>query len=74
MDRIVIQHVIPLEIAWIIHEIVVNRIVADLDRRITDYSIQINRLQVPGTGVFFCHHLYYRYSNATPRKGCDLVV
>ena len=74
MDRIVIQHVVPLEIARIVHEIVVNRIVADLDRRIADYSIQINRLQVPCTGIYFCHHSYYRYSNATPRKGCDLVV
>ncbi len=74
MDRIVIQHVVPLEIAQIVHEIVVNRIVTDLDRRIADDRIQINRLQVPDTGIYFCHHLYYRYSNATPRKGCDLVV
>lgn len=70
MDRIVIQHVISLEIARIVYEIVVNRIVADLDRRIADYRIQINRLHVLAAGIYFCCH----YSINMPMQPCSRVT
>ena len=40
--RIVIQHIIPFEIARIVHEIIVNRIIPDLDERIFHHILQID--------------------------------
>lgn len=56
VNRIVIQHIVLLEKPRIGDEIVIDGIIADLDRGVLHHGIQIHGLRVAGAGIYFSVH------------------
>lgn len=56
VDGVVVEDVVAFELHGVVHEIVVDRVVADLDHRVRDDRIQVDRLAVVRAGVGFRIH------------------
>ncbi len=55
VDGIMVKHIVLFEIAWIVREIVVYSVIADLDIRSGDNILQIHRLLIVRAGVDMIH-------------------
>ena len=60
VDRVVVQDVVLFELCRVVHEIVVDRVVADLDTGVVDHRIQIDRPAVVRAGICFRIHRVFR--------------
>lgn len=60
VDRVVVQDVVLFELCRVVHEIVVDRVVADLDIGVVDHRIQIDRPAVVRAGICFRIHRVFR--------------
>ena len=56
VDRIMIKHIVPLEKQRVGHEIIINGIVAHLDRRVFHDGIQVHGLRVACAWIYLFHH------------------
>ena len=56
VDRIRIKHIVPLEKQRVGHEIIINGIVAHLDRRVFHDGIQVHGLRVACAWIYLFHH------------------
>lgn len=56
VNRIMVEDVIMLKITRVGYKVVINSIIADLDRRILYDCIQIYRLQISCAWICFIHH------------------
>lgn len=71
VHRIVVEHIVALEVHGVGDEIVVYRPLSDLDIRIFDHLFQIDCLPVPFTGIylFFSHyHAFFCHAGKSGRS------
>ena len=70
--RIMIEHVVFLEVSRVIHKVIVYGEVSDLDCRARDNRFQIHCLIITGTRIYFIfvHHLIFLSAKPYSRRGC----
>ncbi len=56
VDGVVVQDVVLFELRRVVHEIVVDRVVPDLDHRVADDRVQVDRLPVVRAGIGLAIH------------------